>query len=243
MNNRMELIFISFCTIFASMLTICNLMCQKFFQLNFFGLYTFEISVAMIPYPLTFLITDVVSEVYGKKKAEMVVFGGIIASLVSVVVVAIADYVPQTSWSPVDDATFHNVFQVYHVAMGASLLASFVAQFIDIRIFHFWKDYTNGRHLWLRNNCSTMSSQIIDTFIVNFMLSCSGLLSWDLLMPVILASVTIKVIFAFLDTPFFYIGVFLLNAAKKPKFKLRFEKGILLGNQGDWYAPISQPTA
>ena len=75
-------------------------------------------------------------------------------------------------WSPVDSETFHQVFGLSGAAVFASMMAYLFAQYVDIRVFHFWKKLTNGKHLWLRNNASTIFSQFIDTFSVLFLL-CS----------------------------------------------------------------------
>jgi len=71
-------------------------------------------------------------------------------------------------WSPVDAATFNKVFGLSAPAFLASMIAYLTAQFIDVRIFHFWKKLTKGKHLWLRNNASTMFSQLVDTSMVLF---------------------------------------------------------------------------
>ena len=122
---------------------------QKFFTWSPFGLYTFEMSVGILPYPVTFLCTDLISELYGKKKADQVVIAGFAASLFVLIVISIADMVPQTDWSPVDSDTFHSVFGLFGPAVFASMAAYLTAQFIDIRIFHFWKKLTKGKHLSL----------------------------------------------------------------------------------------------
>ena len=152
--------------IFIASLVACNLIFQKFFHWSVFGIYTFEISVGILPYPITFLVTDIVSEIYGRKKANQLVTTGFIASLFVMLITLIAQSVPATTWSPVNDETFSNVFGLFGPAVFASMSAYLLAQFIDIRIFHFWKKMTYGKHLWLRNNASTIFSQFIDTFSV-----------------------------------------------------------------------------
>ena len=87
------------------------------------------------------------------------------------------------------------------------MLAYLSAQFIDIRIYHFWKNLTNGKHLWLRNNFSTFASQIIDSTTVILLLCLFGVLSWDLFLGLILSSILFKVMIAALDTPFLYFFV------------------------------------
>ena len=152
--------------LFIASLVVSNLIFQKFFHWDFFGLYTFEISVGILPYPITFLITDLISEIYGKQKANQIVTAGIFASFFSLLIIYVAAVVPATGWSPVNDTLFDTVFGATPIAVLASMLAYLFAQYVDIQIFHFWKRLTNGKHLWLRNNFSTFFSQFIDTCTV-----------------------------------------------------------------------------
>ena len=112
---------------FIAALVSCNLIFQKFFSWSPFGLYTFEISVGIIPYPITFLVTDIISEIYGRKKANQVVMAGLFASVFVLGIVMVAESVAATSWSPVDDGTFSKVFGLTGVAVGASMLAYLLA--------------------------------------------------------------------------------------------------------------------
>ena len=197
--------------LFICSLVVSNLIFQKFFVWDFFGLYTFEISVGILPYPITFLITDLISEVYGKKKANQVVTAGIFASFFSLLIVYTANHVPATEWSPVSDSLFTLVFGATVVAVFASMMAYLLAQYIDIYIFHFWKRVTKGKHLWLRNNFSTFSSQFVDTFTVLFLLCSFNKISWDLFGGLLLSGFLFKVIVAAIDTPFLYAGVYVLR--------------------------------
>ena len=88
--------------IFIASLVTSNLIFQKFFTWNPMGLYNFEISVGIIPYPVTFLVTDIVSEIYGKKKANRVVMVGLFASIFTLLIVLLADLSQATPWSPVN---------------------------------------------------------------------------------------------------------------------------------------------
>ena len=194
--------------IFIASLVSCNLIFQKFFQLEIWlpiiGNYTFEQSVGLLAYPVTFLVTDIISEIYGKKKADLVVISGLIASIFMLLVVSIADIVQATSWSKVDNDIFHQVFGLSSAAVFASMMAYLIAQFIDVRLFHFWKNLTNGRHLWLRNNASTFFSQIIDTFSVLFLLCSFNVIPWEKMPILFINGFLFKVFFAALDTPIFY---------------------------------------
>jgi len=197
--------------LFICALVVSNLIFQKFFSWDFFGVYTFEISVGILPYPITFLITDLISEIYGKKKANRVVTAGIFASLFSLLIVSVAQAVPATSWSPINDELFTKVFGATAIAVFASMMAYLLAQYIDIRIYHFWKKFTNGKHLWLRNNFSTFLSQFIDTAAVLLLLCSFGSIAWDRFGGLLLGGFLFKILIAALDTPFLYLGVYLFR--------------------------------
>ncbi|WP_152287052.1 queuosine precursor transporter [Flavicella marina] len=201
-------IYMVLATLFITSLVVSNLIFQKFFYWNPFGWFQFEVSVGILPYPITFLITDIISEIYGKKKANQVVVTGIFASFFSVLIVLIANYSPATEWSPVNDGLFTKVFGLSPVAVMASMMAYLFAQFIDIKIFHFWKEKTNGNHLWMRNNFSTFSSQFIDTFTVVLLLTLFDVLSWDVFGSLLLSGFLFKVIVAAFDTPLLYLAVY-----------------------------------
>jgi len=201
--------------IFIASLVSCNLIFQKFFEIEiwvpFIGSYTFAQSVGLLPYPITFLVTDIISEIYGKKRANQVVTSGLFASIFMLIVVTCADIIPMAPWSPVDSDTFHKVFGLSGAAVFASMMAYLFAQYVDIRIFHFWKKLTKGKHLWLRNNASTVFSQFIDTFSVLFLLCFFGVLSWDMFGVLLLNGFLFKVFFAAFDTPLVYLIVYYLR--------------------------------
>lgn len=203
-GNRLYLILAG---IFIASLVSGNLIFQKFFTWTPFGLYTFELSVGILPYPVTFLCTDLISELYGKKKADQVVISGFVASIFVLGVVLVADAASQTNWSPVDSGTFHKVFGLFGPAVFASMAAYLAAQFLDIRIFHFWKRLTKGKHLWLRNNGSTIVSQFVDTAAVLILLCAVGAIDWSRFGSLLANGFLFKVLVAFLDTPLFYLGV------------------------------------
>ena len=208
--------------LFITSLVVSNLIFQKFFywkpfNITLFGNELFELSVGILPYPITFLITDLISEIYGKHKANEIVIAGIFASFFSMAILVVANSVPALENSPVDAATFNSVFALSPLAVLASMMAYLGAQFIDIRLYHFWKKFTQGRMLWLRNNFSTFSSQFIDTFSVISLLSLFGLLEWEAFWGLVLSGFLFKVFIAVLDTPLLYLFVFLF----RKKFDLK----------------------
>ena len=222
-NELAKKIYLYLSGLFITSLVVSNLIFQKFFywrpfEISVFGNQLFELSVGILPYPITFLITDLISEIYGKKKANQVVVTGIFASFFSVLIVLIANYTPATDWSPVNDALYTKVFGLSPIAVMASMMAYLFAQFIDIRIFHFWKQKTEGKHLGLRNNFSTFSSQFIDTFTVVLLLTLFDVLSWDVFGSLLLSGFLFKVVVAMIDTPFLYAAVYF--------FRKRFNLGV-----------------
>lgn len=210
-QHAAQRLYIILGALFITALVVSNLIFQKFFAWDFFGLYTFEISVGILPYPLTFLVTDLISEVYGKRKANQVVTTGIFASFFSLLIVYVAANVSATEWSPIDDDLFTTVFGATTIAVMASMMAYLLAQYIDIQLYHFWKRLTKGRHLWLRNNFSTFLSQFVDTFTVLFLLCSFNKIDWSLFGTLLLSGFLFKVLIALLDTPLLYLGVFLLR--------------------------------
>ena len=204
-------IYLILAALFICALVVSNLIFQKFFYWDFFGIYTFEISVGILPYPITFLITDLISEIYGKKKANQVVTAGLFASVFSLIIVYVANTVPATSWSPISDSVFKNVFGATTIAVFASMIAYLLAQYIDIYLYHFWKRLTKGKHLWLRNNFSTYTSQLVDTLTVLMFLCSFGIIDWSLFKGLLLSGFLFKVLIAALDTPFLYLGTYLLR--------------------------------
>ena len=209
---------------FIAALVASNLIFQKFFYWNPFGWYRFELSVGILPYPITFLITDIISEIYGRKKANQVVVAGIFASFFSMIIILIANYTSAIDNSPINNELFSKVFGLSPIAVLASMLAYLFAQFIDIRIFHFWKRKTNGKHLWLRNNFSTFSSQFIDTFTVVTLLCSFQVIPWSLFSTLLISGFLFKVLIALLDTPVLYFIVYLFRT----RFNLKISEEIQL---------------
>ena len=112
--------------------------------------------------------------------------------------------------SPVNDQTYNLVFQNAWRVIAASMIAYLFAQFIDVRIFHFWKRLTKGKHLWLRNNGSTLLSQLVDTTLVVSILFV-GVWSTDQIFGAILDGWLFKMIMALIDTPIIYGIIYLLK--------------------------------
>ncbi len=205
-------LYLYLAALFITSLVVSNLIFQKFFYWYPFdwvilGNSLFELSVGILPYPITFLVTDLISEIFGRRAANRVVIAGIFASFFSMGILLVAGVVPALPNSPIDDATFAKVFALSPIAVLASMMAYLFAQFIDIRIYHFWKNLTEGKHLWLRNNFSTFASQFIDTFTVVGLLCVFGVLPWNTFLGLLISGVVFKILVALIDTPLLYMSV------------------------------------
>ena len=195
--------------IFIASLVTCNLIANKFVTVDL-GFKVFIVSAGILPYPLTFLVTDLISELYGQKKANLVVFSGFIASMFVLLFLWLGSQFEAIPSSIVNDSIYNSVFQNAWRLIAASMVAYLVAQFIDVRIFHFWKKLTNGKHLWLRNNGSTVASQLVDTTLVICILFV-GVWESDQIFSAIIDGWLFKMLMALIDTPIIYGIIHLLK--------------------------------
>ena len=195
--------------IFIASLVTCNLIANKFVTVDL-GFRVFIVSAGILPYPLTFLVTDLISELYGQRKANLVVFSGFIASLFVLLFLWLGGQFSSIPDSLVSDEIYNSVFQNAWRLIAASMIAYLFAQFVDVRIFHFWKKLTNGKHLWLRNNGSTIASQLVDTTLVICILFV-GVWNTDQILSAIIDGWIFKMLMALLDTPIIYGIIYLLK--------------------------------
>lgn len=178
-SRRKENVFILLAGIFLGTLGIVNLLgVSRFIDLSFdIGDYSFPmiLPIGALPYPITFLCTDIISEFYGQRRANIVVWVGLIINLWILGIMWLGGVLPPHV--PIDPFTFlpstdHPDYTFYKIRLYtlggviASMIAYLTAQFLDIHIFHALKKLTQGKHLWLRNNVSTLISQLVDTILV-----------------------------------------------------------------------------
>ena len=181
-----------------------------------FSAFGMTLGLSIVWYPLTFLITDIVSELYGPRRASYLVIMGFGMSVVLLVFSLIGiSLAPAELWPLQED--YANIFGPVWRLLFGSMAAYLLAQLIDVKLFHFWKRLTKGRHLWLRNNGSTIVSQLIDSMTVNFIFLYKNPTVftgdfWDVF-QVATNVYFLKVLIALLDTPFCYLGVRLIEKA------------------------------
>lgn len=182
--------------IFAVSLIVANIVASKI--VSFGGLV---IPAAIVAYPITFLITDLIGEIWGKKEANRTVRIGFICQIISLVLIGLAILLPVAGFAD-NQAEFTSILGQSFRCVAASLVAYLCSQSWDVFVFHTLKNKTGEKHKWLRNNVSTMTSQIIDTAIF---ITIAFYGSVPNIVVMILSQYIIKLIYAAIDTPFFYM--------------------------------------
>ena len=234
-RRKADSLYTVFAACSAVILVLTNIIGTKLFYLFpdggpawFNGGEPVTLTAGIITYPLTFWLTDIVSELWGRKKANLMVWIGFGTSFLMLLVLQFAVSLPPSEvWSipgiaPLDaglleregaggaemmQAAYASTFQNPRLLLFASMLAYLVAQLFDVRLYHFWWRITGGRHMWIRNNGSTVISQLVDTIIVNGIFLRWGLdLAWGEIVDIIIAVYLFKLVLAALDTPLIYLG-------------------------------------
>jgi uncharacterized integral membrane protein (TIGR00697 family) len=194
--------------LFVTSLLLANILASKIIVVG--GLV---LPAAIILYPLTFLFTDVVAEVEGKKSASSLVMAGFYLSIFMVAVILAGRLLPPAGFWKHQEAYTAILGSTPRIVL-ASMIAYLISQNHDVWAFHWWREKTGGRHLWLRNNLSTVVSQMIDSVLF------IGIAFWGTVPPatigvMILSQYAVKVGIALLDTPICYLMVRLYESDRK----------------------------
>ena len=201
--------------IFCVTVIIGNIIFQKFIYISIPDILNLEISVGVLMYPISFLISDLLTEFYGKKRAQYVTLVTIIISFLVMGLLYVSVNLKAVDWSPIDDNQFKRIFGIYNTGTVSSIIAIYIGQTIDITVFSWIKGKTNSKHLWLRNNVSTITAQFFDTLTVVVILSFFKILPSSQFYNVFFSSFAFKIIVAIMDTPFCYLGHFIIGKALK----------------------------
>lgn len=211
-----ERIFMALSTIFITALLLTNLIAAKYF--TFLGL---TLSCGTLVYPISFIITDIVSEIYGLQRARLLVWIGFVVSLLATGVVWISHQLPIAANSPVDATSFGQVFGFMPGLVLGSMIAYLIAQLIDVQVFEYIRKMTHNKHLWMRNTLSTLVGQLLDTVIVvtiawviypliNSNITAQAI-SWQVWKDIVVGQYLFKVMLAILDTPLVYASIYLVQ--------------------------------
>lgn len=178
----------------------------------------FEASVGILLFPILFLITDIIEEVHGKKKAQELVIVGFVTLVIVLIVTVIAVLLPFAERSLVKEE-YTTIFSATIRIFIASITAFLIAQLHDVWAFNFWRQKTKGKYLWLRNNASTIVSQFLDTTLFMFIAfyNISPKFTVVYVFSLIIPYWLVKILFALFDTPFCYLGVRWLKSPDKNK--------------------------
>lgn len=207
--DKRHKLFLVLAGIFTTCLVVGDIIGGKLVSTRVFG-FEFTTTVGMVPFPVTFLLTDVLNEFYGKRAARFITLVGFCMAVLSFTFIYIAAAVPfaamtrASDWTGVNEAAFNNVFLGSLRMIIASLCAYLVSQFVDIGVFHLLKRVTSGKLLWLRATGSTAVSQLIDTIVINFV-AWSGLMSAGKIVNIVYSAYGLKLLIAIGLTPAIYL--------------------------------------
>lgn len=215
-RKKADALYLFLATLFITALIVCNLIANKFVTVDP-GFKTFILSAGVLPYPITFLVTDILSEVYGRKKTNAVVMMGFAALIFTLFILWLGSVFPSIENSPVTDELYQTAYGNSWRVIMSSMVAYIIAQLVDVRLFHFWKGLTGGKHLWLRNNASTIVSQLVDTTLVVSVLFV-GSVSYSEIGVMIRDGWMFKALVALADTPVLYFTTWLVRKRLKLHF-------------------------
>lgn len=229
LQERRERVFLLLAGFFLCAMTLLNVIgITRFVQLG-----PMQLAVGVLAYPLTFLCTDLISELYGRARANFLVTVGLVLNIFILAIMVLGNFLPsvdpiaQPPWQKIQLANsiglpdgsvveqsvelFSLIYACTAGAVFASMLAYIAAQYIDVYLFHFFKSLSNGRHLWLRNNASTLVSQAVDSVVVMSVTFGAAYLAGNMTLSVIfglmLSNYLFKMFAALIDTPIIYLAV------------------------------------
>ncbi len=169
------------------------------------------VPAGVLAYSLTFLVTDVIGEIWGKQRAQTVIVGGFITLVLVFLLTGISIFWPPATIWPHQRA-YETILGSSARIMIASLIAYLFSQYHDVWAFSLLRQLTTERFLWLRNNASTIVSQLLDS-VVFITIAFYGVMP---LVPLILGQWVVKVGIALLDTPLVYLLVYLVRRRLPP---------------------------
>ena len=229
LRERRERVFLVLAAVFLGAMTLLNVVgITRFIQLG-----PLALAVGVLPYPLTFLCTDLVSELYGRARANFLVTVGLGLNFLILAVLTLGDLAPSVPpesmppWQIIQLAEpvslpngdvvtgqiglFELIYATTSGAVFASMLAYITAQYCDVQLYHFWKRLTRGKHLWLRNNFSTLLSQMVDSIMVITVTFCAvywrGEIAFNTLLVLVGSNYAFKALCALADTLPLYLLV------------------------------------
>ena len=232
-RERRERVFLILAGIFICAMTLLNVIgITQFIQLG-----PMALAIGVLPYPLTFLCTDLICELYGKRRANFLVSVGLGLNFLILAILTVGNLMPPVApetmppWQAIELASplglpngsmvegtvglYQLIYATTSGAVFASMLAYIAAQYCDVQLFHFWKRVTKGKYLWIRNNFSTLMSQMVDSVMVITVTFGAAYFRDELTLKamgvLIISNYLFKAMAALIDTGPFYLGVHYLR--------------------------------
>ncbi|MBL7994032.1 queuosine precursor transporter [bacterium] len=208
--SRRQKLYTVLTSIFVTALILAEITGSKLIQSRITEDFVFTMTMGVIPFPITFLVTDIVNEYYGKPGIRFVTFLGMFMITFTFAILLIDMSIPAASFSPVTDDAFNSVFGQSNRIILGSITAYLVGQFIDVQVFHYIRKRTHEKMLWLRATGSTFVSQLIDSFVVLF-IAFSGKIPYEQILNIGITNYIYKFFIAVALTPLIYLAHHLID--------------------------------
>ncbi len=215
--SNAERLFLLLVSIFITALVLTQLIAGKYFV--WLG---FPLSCRVLAYPFTFLMVNLIAEIYGAKYARMLILFGLIISILIAGLTWIARQLPIDPGSPIDQATFDQMFDLLPSTVIGSMIAYLLAQLVNLYIFAYLKQLGKQRHLWLANYVAMLMGQLLDTLVVVIMVSILGHpidgnqqlqpITWELWTTMILGYYLFQALLTLWQTPLLYMAIYLIKS-------------------------------
>lgn len=203
--RRLPVLYQTLCASFCVIVVISNILSAKMISLPWFAL---DIPAGLVTYPLTFLLSDLVTEIFGARKAKLMVYIALAMSLLSFGMIQIGLLLPSND----DQSAFQAVLGLSGLRIFSSLVSYVTSQLVDIQLYAAIKRWTGPKFLWVRNNGSTCISQIVDTVMIDIIFLWWGLgMTMSEVAPIMIFSYAYKAFFSIACTPLFYLLVFFIR--------------------------------
>lgn len=207
-------VFLVLAAIQITALLVANMIGVKLFSIDIAGLPV-EHTAGMLPFPITFVLTDLLNEFYGKKAARMIAWIAFGMAIFAFILVSVARLLPILEGIPgtADERSFEVVFGGSSLMTLSSIVAFIFGSLLDIAIFGFFKRLTRGKMVWLRATGSTVVSQLFDSFVITILyfqvaqgLTGAEVASFDFVIRTAFTGYVLKFVIAVALTPAVYAG-------------------------------------
>lgn len=219
--SKKQWLFVFLAGLFITNAVTAELISNKLIEIPFsFDLFgnqfgPFVTIVGILPWPVVFLLTDLLNEFYGYKAVRKLSWITAILIAYCFLIVGLSMNIPAVEIpgsNLSDDAAFNKVFGQAQMVIVGSICAFLVSQILDASIFSWIKSKTGERLIWLRSTGSTLISQLIDSYIVLYIgFVLPGTLSFNDFMTIAPTNYVLKILIAILLTPLIYLGHFIIR--------------------------------